>query len=113
MEQITTCGVFTDFARKFSNESCTTTFNQTNDRFTCECAYEPWPAYYSVLEDVFERAPPDSLGFATYRDWATFGVLAWVCSFTLSGIMYTYNKDISDFKLLRDLQFKKDADLIK
>jgi hypothetical protein len=66
-----------------------------------------------VLEDNFTRPLPQPPSFLTFKDWATFVAFAYTCCFTLIGLMFTYNKDIQDFKHLRDIGAKKDSELMR
>jgi len=59
------------------------------------------------------RPLPKALKYDTFSDWSTFIALAYTCCVTLVGLLYSYSQDIQDFKHLRDLNFKRDSEMMQ
>jgi hypothetical protein len=59
-------------------------------------------SFYSIIDDYLIIPNETPIIFLTLRNWPSFAVLVYMLFLFVFGVVYSYNKDSQDFKILHE-----------
>ena len=92
---------------EFGQEKCNTVYLYNEDKIKCSCRHQ---SYFTISRDEFLQPFSEAQGNFDFKNWASFGVFAYLMLLLIFGIIVTQNMDLRDVAKMNDMDAGEDVE---